>query len=788
MLMLIFCLSVFGTGIIRADAVPTPVELVFSAVQNTNSPVQSVTITNSGPNPFTITGASITGTHPSAFTLMNPPGGPIVLNVGGSTVFNVRFNPATPPNPLLSLQAILQVNTTDPVTPVVNVGLFGLNQQGLGGNLEPPLQSVVNTLGYSIDVGGTGLILGIDPAPIGDEVLMPLFQRAGPGLVTLTPVARYSPAELLPFGYYFPNGTPNPVLNQVDVLACSPNCDERAQMLNPPSLGGNTTFDPGTNEFGIYVDSASFGRRSYTEDALNTGPASHAVRVYPVNTRAGVPRPNTFLIAFEDAANGDYQDYVFLLENVTAGGHIPPTAVPDAATTTAGVPVTFSLTANDIDSNNNIDPATVNVTPPPIAEGSVTNNGDGTITFTPAVGFSGVSTFSYTVQDTTGLTSNAAAITVTVNTPPTAVDDSVATTAGVPVTFSLTANDTDPDNNIDPATVVVTPPPAAEGTVTNNGDGTITFDPAAGFGGVSTFSYTVQDTTGLTSNAATVTVTVNAPPTAIDDSAATTAGVPVTFSLTDNDTDPNNNIDPATVILTPPPIAEGVVASNGDGTITFTPAVGFSGVSVFGYTVQDTTGLTSNPATVTVTVSPAPAPPPGTPPGTDPSPPPVSGPGVLSLANIASPPFAIAGDMVMFLFTLTNTGGAALSNVSGSSPFDNNFTVIGAQSASAGVSVSGQVVNFSMPSLAPGQSIQVSVRAQIRDSVTAPLVANTACAQGDGVSQVCATAQVLGVVSLPATGETPWWRGLALRLMGMGLLLIPLTTAAFGVSRRRSRR
>ena len=40
-----------------------------------------------------------------------------------------------------------------------------------------------------------------------------------------------------------------------------------------------------------------------------------AARIYPVKDRSGQLVPNTYLVTFEDATNGDYQDYVFLLTN-----------------------------------------------------------------------------------------------------------------------------------------------------------------------------------------------------------------------------------------------------------------------------------------------------------------------------------------------------------------------------------------------------------------------------------------------------------------------------------------
>ena len=52
---------------------------------------------------------------------------------------------------------------------------------------------------------------------------------------------------------------------------------DQEQTLNPAIVaGGATSFDPGTGTFGFYVDSKSFGRKSYTQDGLNTGHPARA--------------------------------------------------------------------------------------------------------------------------------------------------------------------------------------------------------------------------------------------------------------------------------------------------------------------------------------------------------------------------------------------------------------------------------------------------------------------------------------------------------------------------------
>ncbi len=99
----------------------------------------------------------------------------------------------------------------------------------------------------------------------------------------------------------------------------------------------------------------------------------------------------------------------------------------------------------------------------------------------------------------------------TVNQAPVAQDDAVTTQEDTPVVVSvLTDNgngaDTDPDGDTLTVTAVSTP---ANGTAVNNGDGTVTYTPNAGFVGTDTFTYTVSDGNGGT-DTATVTVTVNA--------------------------------------------------------------------------------------------------------------------------------------------------------------------------------------------------------------------------------------------------------------------------------------
>ncbi|MEZ6120177.1 MAG: tandem-95 repeat protein [Pirellulaceae bacterium] len=283
-----------------------------------------------------------------------------------------------------------------------------------------------------------------------------------------------------------------------------------------------------------------------------------------------------------------------------------PTAGNDQATVLEDSSVTVPVTANDVDPDGALDVTTVQITTPP-ANGSVVVNANGSVEYTPDANFFGTDTFSYTVRDQEDAVSAPAQVTISVtavNDAPVATNDLVATRRGQSRTISLLTNDTDVDGSVDPTSIIVTRNPKS-GSITLNGDGTITFTPLANFEGTDTFSYTVQDDQNATSNEATVTITVsggNLSPIANDDAVTSRIDRPIVISVLSNDEDVDGEIVEGSVAVVQQP-ANGLVTVNADGTIRYTPNTAFSGADTFRYTVQDEEGLASNVAIVTVTVS-----------------------------------------------------------------------------------------------------------------------------------------------------------------------------------------
>jgi len=143
------------------------------------------------------------------------------------------------------------------------------------------------------------------------------------------------------------------------------------------------------------------------------------------------------------------------------------------------------------------------------AHGSLSLNADGSFIYTPAAGFTGTDGFTYRANDGAVLSQPATvSITVAANKPPVAANDTASTRRNTSKLIAVLANDSDPDGNLDPATVAIASKPNKGGTAVPNADGTVSYKPRPNFKGTETFRYTVKDDRGATSNTATVTVNV----------------------------------------------------------------------------------------------------------------------------------------------------------------------------------------------------------------------------------------------------------------------------------------
>jgi len=212
-----------------------------------------------------------------------------------------------------------------------------------------------------------------------------------------------------------------------------------------------------------------------------------------------------------------------------------PTANDDDITVAEDGSVTFDPTLNDVDPDG--DDLTVDSFTQP-DNGTVSQNPDGTLTYTPDPDYNGPDSFEVTVTDPDGETSTST-VNVTVdpvNDAPDAVNDTATTPEDTQIVLQPLGNDTDVDG--DTPIITAASVPADQGTVTFTDD-TITFTPADDFTGPATISYAIEDGNGGTDVAEIVVevTPVNDAPEAVDDLLETDEETPITFDPAANDID-----------------------------------------------------------------------------------------------------------------------------------------------------------------------------------------------------------------------------------------------------------
>ena len=231
-----------------------------------------------------------------------------------------------------------------------------------------------------------------------------------------------------------------------------------------------------------------------------------------------------------------------------------PVAQADTGTTDFEQAVRIDVLANDRDPDDDALIFSLATAP----EHGSARVEEGAIVYQPQVGFSGTDQFTYKLQDGRGGAA-LATVTITVKAPetpnpntskppvnqaPVANADTAKTESATPVTIAVLANDTDPDDDRLTAVIELAP---QNGVAEVNEDGTVTYQPHAGFSGPDVFSYQASD--GRKSAAATVTVTVATAPNRDPIAAADTATLAffdselgsVTIAVLANDRDPDDD-------------------------------------------------------------------------------------------------------------------------------------------------------------------------------------------------------------------------------------------------------
>ncbi|MBL0048663.1 MAG: tandem-95 repeat protein [Bacteroidetes bacterium] len=282
-----------------------------------------------------------------------------------------------------------------------------------------------------------------------------------------------------------------------------------------------------------------------------------------------------------------------------------PVAVDDLSSTNQNVAVNGDVSPNDSDVDG--DPLSFSVIINPL-HGTLTFNTNGSFVYTPATGFSGNDTLTYTVCDngTPALCDTAIVVfnviqVVVINQAPIAIDDTFSTNEDTPLNTDVSLNDSDPNGDALSFSVLNT---TLNGTLTLNANGTFTYTPNLNFNGSDSFTYEVCDngvpTLCDTAVVSITVVAVNDAPIANDDSFVTNFNTPIAAIVTANDSDVDG--DPLTYTIVNLP-SSGTLTFNSNGSFNYVPNAGFTGNDTFVYSACDNAGTPlCDQATVTITV------------------------------------------------------------------------------------------------------------------------------------------------------------------------------------------
>lgn len=260
--------------------------------------------------------------------------------------------------------------------------------------------------------------------------------------------------------------------------------------------------------------------------------------------------------------------------------------------------------ANDVNVDENLLMAILSED---VTAGSLSLNTDGSFSYDPQ-GFAGTMTFQYQVDDTVQLTSPTT-VTLIINTPPEAVDDSYVVSEdnqlSVDASLGVTSNDVDAED--DPVVVTILNS-TVNGELTFAEDGSFSYQPAVDFFGEDSFTYQITDGIDDSPSFATASITVNP----VNDKPVGRTDLVVTFinepliltadqGLLANDFDVDSST--LTARLTRPP-QNGELTVNPDGSLEYTPRPDDVGTDSFAYVVNDGE-LDSDEVTVSLIVAPA---------------------------------------------------------------------------------------------------------------------------------------------------------------------------------------
>ncbi len=349
--------------------------------------------------------------------------------------------------------------------------------------------------------------------------------------------------------------------------------------LSPSSIVITTQPANGT------ITSLGNGQVTYKHNGSNTTSDSFAYTVADSNSNVSVPASVSVTIT---PVNN------------------PPVTQPDTATVSEGDSVDINVLSNDTVTFDGLDPASVTIVTAP-TNGTAIVLSNGSIRYTHSGTESTSDVLFYTVRGNNGLVSSSTRVDITitaVNDGPLAVNDEANVLEGGTVNIPVLANDTDADNAIDTATVVIVNSPS-NGTAILGVGGVVQYTHDGTETTVDSFTYRVSDVSGKASNLATVSISitpVNDPPVAVNDAATIPSNIAAIVDLAVNDFDNDDGLDLASIVVGTQP-SHGTLTVQTDGKVSYVHDGSEATSDVFTYRIRDKSGQLSNEATVSLTIT-----------------------------------------------------------------------------------------------------------------------------------------------------------------------------------------
>jgi len=318
------------------------------------------------------------------------------------------------------------------------------------------------------------------------------------------------------------------------------------------------------------------------------------------------------IVDVEDPAIVQQEDYTWSFTTLNTA----PVAVADTYSTPEDTELIVTVLEGVLFNDTDVDGDTLTVElVADVANGELTLAVDGSFTYLPDADFYGGDSFIYKIYDG-GLYSNEATVTLTitaVNDAPVGVDDQYSTDEEVELVIlvadGVLANDSDVEGQTLTAELDTD---AHNGTLNLAADGSFTYLPDVDFFGEDSFTYKVYDGE-LYSEVVTVTITVNPindAPTAVDDEYTVVEdGLLEVAAPGVMENDIEVDFDNMVVALVTN-VEHGSLILLGDGSFTYRPDEGFSGIDTFTYQLitypNSIQSEWTDEATVTITVTPLP--------------------------------------------------------------------------------------------------------------------------------------------------------------------------------------